>query len=165
MKAEWLQHRGLISHAISDRRMARFFADAAEGQDKSTNCIVTSLTSNGELAALEVCFECKGRLAMHVIVYNLKFEKSGAGVILMENSLRDGYKDQIAVYDMLAPGDNYKLDWADASSDVYDWVKPLSLAGHAYARIYLGYVRPKAKAAIAAMPQSWRKIISRAAAS
>lgn len=163
LKAEWLQHRGLISHAISDRRMARFFADAAEGQDKSTNCIVTELKSNGETAALEVCFECKGRLALHVIVYNLKFEKAGAGVVLMENSIRDGYKDKIAVYDMLAPGDNYKLDWADATSDVYDWVKPLSVTGSVYARLYLGLFRPNAKAAMAAMPQSWRKIIARAA--
>lgn len=164
MKAEWLKHRGLISHAISDQRMSRFFADAAEGGDRSTNCIVTALISNGETAALEVCFECKGRLAMHVIVYQLKFEKAGAGVILMENSLRDGYKDNIAVYDMLAPGDNYKLDWADATTDVFDWVKPLSLAGFAYARLYLGFVRPKIKAGLAAMPQSWRRIITRAAA-
>ena len=101
---------------------------------------------------------------MHVIVYQLKFEKSGAGVILMENSLREGYTENIAVYDMLAPGDSYKLDWADATTDVCDWVKPLSLAGYAYARLYLGFVRPKIKAGLAAMPQSWRKVITRAAA-
>lgn len=164
MKAEWLKHRGLISHAISDQRMTRFFADAAEGRDHSTNCIVTSLISHGETAALEVCFECNGRLAMHVIVYQLKFEKSGAGVILMENSLREGYNDNIGIYDMLAPGDSYKLDWADATVDVCDWVKPLSLAGSAYARLYLGFARPRIKSALAAMPQSWRKLISRAAA-
>ena len=165
MKAEWLKHRGLISHAISDQRMSRFFADVAEGRDRSANCIVTALNSNGETAAIEVCFECKGRVAMHVIVYQLKFEKSGAGVILMENSLRDGFKENIGVYDMLAPGDSYKLDWADATSDVYDWVKPLSLAGFAYARLYLELVRPKIKAGLAAMPQNWRKIITRAATS
>jgi CelD/BcsL family acetyltransferase involved in cellulose biosynthesis len=163
LKSEWLNHRGLVSHAISDQRMARFFADAAEGAAKSTNCIVSALMSNGETAALEVSFACKGRLAMHVIVYNLKFEKAGAGVLLMEKSLRDGYADNIATYDMLAPGDSYKLDWADGSAGVCDWVKPLSLKGVAYARVYLGLLRPKAKAAMAAMPQSLRKLIKRAA--
>jgi CelD/BcsL family acetyltransferase involved in cellulose biosynthesis len=161
LKAEWLRHRGLISHAISDARMARFFADAAGGDAKSTNCIVSVLKSNGEPAALEVAFTCKGRLAMHVIVYDLKFEKSSVGVLLMEKCLADGYKDGFGIYDMLAPGDNYKLDWADGSSEVCDWVKPLSLAGLTYSRLYLGLLRGHAKAALASMPQSLRKLISR----
>lgn len=160
LKAEWLRHRGLISNAISDARMSRFFADAAGGDVKSTNCIVSVLKSNGEPAALEVDFTCKGRLAMHVIVYNLKFEKAGAGALLMENCLADGYKDGFGVYDMLAPGDIYKLDWADGSEDVYDWVKPLSLAGFTYARLYLGLLRGRAKAAISALPPSIRKLLS-----
>jgi CelD/BcsL family acetyltransferase involved in cellulose biosynthesis len=54
LKSEWLRHRGLVSHAISDARMARFFADAAAGKNKTTNCIVSVLKSNGEPAALEV---------------------------------------------------------------------------------------------------------------
>lgn len=164
LKAEWLRSRGLISHAISDERMSRFFADAAGGEEKSTNCIVSVLKSNDEPTALEVAFTCKGRLAMHVIVYNLKFEKSSVGVLLMEKCLADGYKDGLGIYDMLAPGDNYKNDWADATSDVYDWVKPLSMSGYVYAHLYLGFVRPKLKLALAAMPQSWRKLITRAAA-
>jgi CelD/BcsL family acetyltransferase involved in cellulose biosynthesis len=161
LKAEWLRHRGLVSHAISDARMSRFFAAAAEGKDKPTNCIVSVLKSNGEPAALEVSVTCKGRLAMHVIVYALKFEKSGAGVLLMERSLRDGYTDGIGVYDMLAPGDNYKLDWADGVIEVCDWVKPLSLAGITYARLYLGLLRSRAKHAISAMPQSLRRMLSK----
>lgn len=161
LKSEWLRHRGLVSHAISDARMARFFAAAASGESKTTNCVVSVLKSNGEPAALEVSFTCKGRLAMHVIVYSLKFEKSGAGVLLMEQSLREGYPDNIGVYDMLAPGDPYKLDWADGTSDVYDWVKPLSLAGFTYSRLYLGLLRTRAKHAISAMPQSLRRILSK----
>lgn len=160
LKAEWLKDRGLVSHAIADARMSRFFADAAEGAVRPTNCIVSVLKSAGEPAALEVSFSCKGRLAMHVIVFNLKFEKSGVGVLLLEQSLRDGYRDGLGVYDLLAPGDNYKLDWADAASDVYDWAKPLSIAGHTYARLYLGFMRNHLKAAAAALPQSLRRIMT-----
>ncbi len=161
LKSEWLRHRGLVSHAISDARMARFFADAAAGNAKSTNCIVSALRSNGEPAALEVSFTCKGRLALHVIVYSLKFEKSGAGVILMEKSLREGYDADISVFDMLAPGDAYKFDWADGSADVYDWVKPLSVTGYTYSRVYLGMLRTRAKQALKAMPQSIRRLVAR----
>jgi CelD/BcsL family acetyltransferase involved in cellulose biosynthesis len=160
LKAEWLKSRGLVSHAISDARMARFFADAAGGETHSTNCIVTALKVDGEPAALEVSFTCKGRLAMHVIVFNLKFEKSGAGVLLLEKSIRDGYASKLEVYDMLAPGDNYKLDWADASADVLDFVKPLTIAGHAYGRIYLGFLRARVKSAVTALPPSVRRIMT-----
>ncbi len=160
LKAEWLKRRGLVSHAISDARMARFFANAAEGRERSTNCIVSALVSNGEPAALEVSFTCKHRLAMHVIAYDLRFEKAGVGVLLMEQSLRDAYQDGLGTYDMLAPGDNYKLDWADQTVDVHDWVKPLSLAGFTYARIYLGLLRTRAKAVITAMPKSLRRLLT-----
>ena len=160
LKAEWLASRGLVSHAIADARMARFFADAAEGATHPTGCIVSALNVDGEAAALEVSFTCKGRLAMHVIVFNLKYEKSGAGVLRLEQSIRDGYTDGLEVYDMLAPGDNYKLDWSDAAAEVIDYVQPLSLAGHAYGRIYLGLVRTRMKSAVSALPQSVRRVIT-----
>ena len=89
-----------------------------------------------------------------------EFEKSGAGVLLMEKSISDGFAGGIGVYDMLAPGDGYKLDWADGSTDVYDWVKPLSLAGVIYARLYLGMLRGRAKAAIGAMPKPLRRLMT-----
>ena len=160
LKSKWLKDRGLVSHAIADARMARFIADAADGRDKSTNCIVAALECQGEPAALEVSFVCKGRLAMHIIVFNLKYEKSGAGVLLLEQSIRDGYGDGLEIYDMLAPGDNYKLDWSDAAIVVLDWVKPLSAAGSVYARFYLGF-RSRAKAAINAMPKSLRRVMTK----
>ncbi len=160
LKAQWLKSKGLVSHAIADTRMSAFFAAAAEGTTHSTNCIVAALTCNGEPAALEVSFTCKGRLAMHVIVYNLKYEKSGAGVLLLEQSLRDGYADKLAVYDMLAPGDAYKLEWADGKTEVTDWAQPLTLAGKTYARIYLGLVRGRMKAALSNMPDGLRRLIT-----
>ncbi len=160
LKALWLEDRGLVSHAIADPRMRRFFNDAVAGTSHSTHSIVSALTCNGVPVALEVSFTCKGRLAMHVIVYNLAYEKSGAGVLLLEQSIKDGYVDGLSTYDMLAPGDNYKMDWSDASVEVQDWSRPLTLAGQTYARLYLGWMRPRMKAAIEAMPQSLRKFVS-----
>jgi CelD/BcsL family acetyltransferase involved in cellulose biosynthesis len=160
LKALWLQDRGLVSHAIADPRMRCFFRDAVTDSTRSTNSVVSALICNGDPAALEVSFTCKGRLAMHVIVFNLAYEKSGAGVLLLEQSIRDGYTDRLSSYDMLAPGDNYKLDWSDATVEVQDWSRPLTLAGQTYARLYLGLVRPHMKAVIEAMPQALRRIVS-----
>jgi CelD/BcsL family acetyltransferase involved in cellulose biosynthesis len=160
MKSLWLADRGLVSHALSDARMSRFFADAAEARSRDTGCVVSVLSSNGEPAALDVSFACKGRLAMHVIVFNLKFEKAGVGALLTERCLKDAFKEGITTLDMLAPGDNYKLDWADDALEVNDWSQPMSIAGQAYARIYLGFVRDQLKTALASMPQSLRRIVA-----
>jgi CelD/BcsL family acetyltransferase involved in cellulose biosynthesis len=160
LKAEWLKDRGLVSHAISDARMAAFFADAAEGAQRSTNCVVAALSTNNEPAALEVSFTCKDRLVLHVIVFNLKYEKAGAGVLLLEKGLRDGYAENLAIFDMMAPGDAYKFEWADNRIDVHDWAKPLTLAGQTYARFYLGFVRSRVKAAITGMPNGLRRLMT-----
>jgi CelD/BcsL family acetyltransferase involved in cellulose biosynthesis len=159
LKASWLKDRGLISSAIANERISSLFADLAEGRKKPVDCIVSALKSNGEAAAIEVSFTCKGRLAMHLIAFNLEYEKSGAGVLLLEQSLKDGYAEGLEVYDMLAPGDPYKLDWCDQSDAVLDWVKPLSLAGYLYARVYLGFLRGRVKSALKAMPKPLRRLM------
>jgi CelD/BcsL family acetyltransferase involved in cellulose biosynthesis len=159
LKADWLRSRGLLSNAIADERMSRLFADLAEGRVKPAGCIVSALKSNDEVAALEVSFACKARLAMHRIVFNLEFEKSGAGVLLLEQTLKDGYADGFAACDMLAPGDVYKFDWCEKADEVTDWVKPLTVKGHLYTRFYLGFLRGRIKAALKAMPQPMRRLM------
>jgi CelD/BcsL family acetyltransferase involved in cellulose biosynthesis len=159
LKAAWLKNRGLLSNAIADERTSALFADLAEGSEKPVACVVSALKANGKTAALEISFTCKGRLAMHLIAFNLDYEKAGAGVLLLEQSLRDGHAEGLAVYDMLAPGDPYKFDWCDRSDEVVDWVKPLSLKGQLYARVYLEFLRGRAKSLLKAVPQPLRRLL------
>ena len=84
-----------------------------------------------------------------------------AAIRLMEDSIRDAYGEGIATFDLLAPGDNYKLDWADASTGVSTFVAPLTLAGRAYARLYLGQVRPGLKKLMILLPISLRRRLAR----
>lgn len=160
LKAAWLRDRGLVSTAISDARMAEFMAAAVAGNDKSVACVVAALNVDGAPAAIEISFTCKGHLAQHVIVFDLKFEKAGVGILLMEQSLRDDFNDGIATHDLLAPTATYKMDWADATVDVNDWAIPMNLAGQVYAQVYLAHVRPRAKAAVQAMPTKLRKVVA-----
>jgi len=140
--------------------MARFFADAAGTNSHPAGCIVTSLEVDGVPAAAEVLFECKGRIAVHVMAYDLAYEKAGVGALLFEQGVREAYAGGMTAIDLLAPGDGYKLDWADASVEVLDWCRPLTLQGYAYAKLYLDFIRPRARTAFAAMPASWRRLIA-----
>ena len=162
-KAEWLKDRGLVSAALADHRTTELFRDLATGSEKPVSCIVSALKSNGEDAAFEISFTCKGRLVIHVMAFRLDYEKAGVGVLLLEQNIKQGYTENLAVYDMMAPGDPYKLDWCDKSEPVVDWLKPISAKGFLYARIYLGFLRGRLKSAFKAMPQPLRRMLRNAA--
>jgi CelD/BcsL family acetyltransferase involved in cellulose biosynthesis len=158
-KSEWLKDRGLVSSALGDERTPALFADLASRKAKPVDCVVSVLKTNGETAAFEVSFVCKGRLVIHVMAFDLEFEKAGVGVLLLEQNLKQGYAEKLDIYDMMAPGDPYKMDWCDKSETVIDWVKPLSAIGTLYARVYLGFLRSRLKSALKSMPQPLRRIL------
>ncbi|AGK57685.1 protein involved in cellulose biosynthesis (CelD)-like protein [Hyphomicrobium denitrificans 1NES1] len=159
VKSLWLKDRGLVSSALNDKRTVRLFQDLAEGRDKKVPCVVSILKTCGQAAAFEISFTCKGRLVVHVMAFELAHEKAGVGVLLLEQNLKAGYEEKLAVYDMMAPGDAYKLDWCDESEPVVDWVKPLSAKGYLYARVYLGFLRTRLKSTLKSMPKPLRRLM------
>jgi len=160
LKRDWLKDRGLVSPALADPRMDAFFADVAEGTTHPVGCQVSALTSDGEAAAIEITVSCKDRTVMHVIVFNLKYEKAGAGVLLLEETIARSFDNGCRVFDLLAPADGYKLDWADAVTGVTHWALPVSHKGWLYARLYLGIARPAVKATLGALPMSLRRALA-----
>lgn len=168
LKHIWLRQRGLISPALADPRTARFFADVTRAETRPAGCHVYALSCNAQPVALEIGVRCRGRSAIHIIAYDPEFEKTATGALLMEDSIRRAYADGMTVYDMLAPGDGYKLEWADDAVVVRDWAKPLSLAGRLYVTIYLGVIRGASKRALDSLPIGVRRwltgLLSRRAA-
>ncbi len=147
LKRRWLAERGKISPVVGDERFARFFAAVACDAARSPGTTTSLLLCGGRLAAVEIAFACKGHLAVHVIAYDMAFEKHGVGALLMEHGIRRAYALGCHTYDLMAPGDAYKLQWADASVAVDDVALPLTLAGRGYARAWLGAMRPALKRA------------------
>ena len=160
LKRDWLKRRGTVSPALADPRVDSFFHAVAAGQEYDTGCRVSVLKSGETAAAIEIAFRAGPHLAVHLIVYDAEFEKSGAGVILMEDSICRSHAEGVATFDLLAPGDAYKMDWADDEIDVCDWALPLTLKGRAYARLYLGFARKQLKAAMAVLPGTFQHIFS-----
>ncbi len=161
LKRRWLDERGIVSPALVDPRTARFFADATRADVRPAGCHAIALSCGGRTVTLEIGVRAKGRTAIHVITYDLDFEKTGAGSLLMEDSVARAIDDGMTVFDLLAPRDGYKLEWADDAVVVRDWAKPLSLVGRLYAGIYLGLVKRAAKRGLDALPVSVRRAIGR----
>jgi CelD/BcsL family acetyltransferase involved in cellulose biosynthesis len=157
LKRKWLATRGLVSKAIADDKFTRFFSDVAAAEERPAGCRVAVLKTAGRPVAIEVAICCLDRVALHIIVFDLEFEKSGAGTLLLEQSIRNASDSGAACYDLLAPGDAYKMDWADATIVVQDWALPLSTMGWFHARVYLGFMRTRLKRAVTGLPPNLRR--------
>ncbi len=164
VKRDWLAHKGLVSPALADERTRRFFHDIASSTQRPTSCRVSVITCNGINAAFEVGFSHKGHMAIHILAYNLEFEKLSVGVLLLEAMLRASKQAGFKTYDLLAPRADYKMDWADGVVAVNDHALTLTLIGRLYAHGYLALVRPRLKRAAERMPANVRRHLTRSLA-
>lgn len=142
MKRTWLAHRGLLSPALDCERVAAFFHDACATSAGPGAPQVSALTLNGAPIAIMVSVIAGDRVAGHIFTYDLAHEKSGAGVLLLEDCLRHACATGYRYYDLLAPADEYKSDWADHAVDVADYTLALTARGRLFDKVYLGMIRP-----------------------
>ena len=161
LKRAWLKDRGLVSKALTNPATRQFFVTVARADVRPVGAVITSLETRGEPAAIEIGFDCKGRRAVHIIVYALKYERASAGQLLIESSIRNCYERGMTTYDLLAPGDDYKLDWADGSVEVCDRAIGTSAAGRIYAKLYLARGRKALKAAVTRTARAVRRLTAK----
>lgn len=163
MKQSWLRDRGLLSPAMADPRFAAFMSDVASAAECATAGVTVSLlTLNDATVGIQIGVIAKRRLSLHVIVYDLAYEKSGVGVLHLEHAIAEAYDHGLTTIDLLAPKADYKMDWADGTVAVIDHAVPVSAVGRIYAHLYLGFVRERAKSLVQRLPSSiTRHLIAR----
>jgi len=157
MKRAWLAEKGLVSPALADLRTLEFFTRVASDTSSVTGTRVSALTVDGAIAAVEIAFRCRERMVIHIMAYDLVFEKSAVGVLLLEYLLAKSHADGVGIYDLMAPGDGYKKEWADGAVAVCDYAVPHTLSGRVYVEGYLARARPALKAAVASVPLAWKR--------
>lgn len=158
MKRAWLKTRNQISLAMVDERYSNFFAGVSAGGRHQTDCKVLQIRTRNETAAMQVVIECKGVRFLHIAVYALKFEKFGAGSLLLEHAIGTAIEDGCSQFDLLAPKHEYKLEFADKSVDVNDYALGVTGKGRLYTSSYLG-VRRRLKAAAEGMPAPLKRAL------
>lgn len=160
LKRAWLNSRGFISKAFADTRIDAFFADAAGSTGRPCGVVISVLSSTGETANVAISVTCKGRRALHVLAYALKFEKFGVGKQHLDAALQQAHEDGIKVYDFLAPNDAYKMDWADTVVVVADHALALSPLGKLYTDVYLARLREGLKALVKRLPRGVTRLLA-----
>lgn len=159
-KRDWLAARGQYSRAFSDRNTVRFFSDVARADSHPAGCYTFAVACDGHPAAIEVGLRAKGRSAIHIVTYDLAYEKAAAGALLMEDSLERAIRDGMDVFDFLPPVYDYKLEWSDTSMRVDDWALPVSAVGRLYSAVYLGRLRGALKRGVEGLPLSVRRTLA-----
>ena len=159
LKRGWLNSKGLVSRAFVDTRIDRFFSDVTSGE-RPAGVGVSLLTSAGEGADTNISITCKGRRAIHILAYALKFEKVGVGNHHLEVNLQRAFDDGVEVYDFLAPRHEYKMEWADDAIAVNDMAVALTRRGRLYADVYIAVVREAVKASIKKLPRSLTRFVA-----
>jgi CelD/BcsL family acetyltransferase involved in cellulose biosynthesis len=158
LKRKWLDHKGIVSRALSDPRTTAFLADLAEGKGgRLAGCRLVSLHVGDAMLAAELTLVNKGRLVNHVLVYDVDRHRDSPGQLLIEDSLANCIAAGIARYDLMGPADAYKLEWADGVVAVDHYAVPLTLLGRAFITVYLGFARERLKRLVRAMPEGLRR--------
>jgi CelD/BcsL family acetyltransferase involved in cellulose biosynthesis len=159
-KRAQLLERGLISPALADPRFDAFFADVLSDAERPAGCRVVALECDGQAAAATVVVTCKDYMAGHMVAFDTRFEKASVGMMTLERAIADAFSEGFSTFDLLAPADTYKSRLARNPIGVNDWALPVTLKGKAFARLYLGGMRPAIKSALSALPISFGRFIA-----
>ncbi len=149
--------------------MLAFFLDFAQRPQGSAKMLADAILRDGEAVAVGVTIACKGVGFGHLLTHDPACDKQGAGVLLAEHVMRSAFERGLERYDMLAPYDAYKAEWADGSVDVADYLAGISLKGRLFAALWRSPLRERLKAALKKMPARYgralwplaRRILSR----
>ncbi len=159
MKREWLRRRGLYSGPIESDAMLAFFLDFAARPQSSATMLVDSVRRDGAPIAVGVTFACKDAGFGHLLSHDPDCDKQGAGILLAWHVMESCFARGLDRYDMLAPYDAYKAEWADDAVAVADYVSGFTPRGKLIARGWTSKARQKFKSALKKMPARFGRIV------
>jgi CelD/BcsL family acetyltransferase involved in cellulose biosynthesis len=152
MKREWLSRRGLYSAPIESDAMLAFFIDFAARAPRQVTTLVDAILRDGAPVSVGVTLACKGSGFGHLLAHDPDCDKQGAGVLLAEHVMKSCFARGLERYDMLAPYDAYKAEWADDAAPVADYVAGFTPPGKLFAYAWSSEARQKIKTAFKKMP-------------
>lgn len=159
LKRQWLRRRALPSSALGDPRTVTFFRDICETSSHPIDSYAMTLATDTEPVAVQVGMVHKGHVAMHIIVHDHAYDKSAAGSLILDDSIRHWHAQGATTFDLLAPGDTYKLEWADDSVNVYDFASALTIGGMLYTHAIIIGLRNYGYKIFLRLPHQFRLMI------
>lgn len=163
LKREWLRTTGRLSRAFVQPRTFRCLTELARRlgrPDADPSMVVSRLTLDGRLAAIEMGFRQRGTYHLYLGAFAPEFAKLGPGNVLTEKMLEWCAGNGIDRYDMLAPRSRNKSEWQSDEVLVFDYAIPATLRGRLYVSLVLQRLLPKLRDGFYALPFSVRSAVA-----
>ncbi len=153
IKRDWLADKGRFSPAIENDATLSFFLDAASDLRRPVETLFDSVDCDGTAIAVAISFAHKNEAFGHILAHSPDRDRRGAGALLVEHVMRSSFERGMARFDMLAPADGYKLEWAHGVVPVADHIVGFTRGGRLFARLWTSAARQKLKKAIQRPPE------------
>ena len=158
----WLERLGITSRAFQDEDFEAFlkrFSDATEPAVNAISTIAMSLKHGDKPISDQWGFVYRGRYYAFMANWNPEYEASSPGRLHLGEVIRTCFEEGFETADFLIPASSYKLSWTDDMMPVCDLVLPLTRKGSLYARLWLGFIRPRAKQLFFRLPAGLRQLL------
>lgn len=157
LKREWLAARGFGSSVVGNSHWENAMAELAEGIDGAGPLRAARLTVDGRTAAIELGLLNGSQWCSYLGATAPEFAKGGAGHVLTEHIMAHSLRDELRVYDLLAPSADYKRAIQHGAVPVRDHALALTFDGRFV--VLAARLGPSLKAAVGAMPAGVRRLI------
>jgi CelD/BcsL family acetyltransferase involved in cellulose biosynthesis len=144
-KREWARRAGVTAPALRDHRFEQTFVDACRAGADAPEMRLSVLRSGDDIAGIEISVGAKDTLCGHILAPNPALADFGVGGVLAEATIVSALEQGWAEIDLLAPADDYKMEWTQTTVGVADYIVARTLGGYAYRRLWLGWGREAAK--------------------
>ena len=158
----WLERLGITSRAFQDEDFEAFLKRFSDGREPSVGAIRTiamTLKHGDEAISDQWGFVYRGRYYAFMANWNPAYEASSPGRLHLGEVIRTCFEEGFETADFLIPASSYKLSWTDEMMPVGDLVLPLTRIGSLYARLWLGFLRPRAKQLFFRLPAGLRQLL------
>lgn len=156
LKRAWLAARGLHSRTIGNPDWENVLTTLAR-QDDGAILSAARVSVGERTAAVEIGLVSGRRWCAFLGAMSLEFSKGGPGNVQIAETIDHCRNDGLAVYDLLAPAQPYKLALADDSVAVRDHAVALRPSGHI--AVLMARLIPHAKTLSEQMPSALRRAV------
>ena len=158
-KRQWARNEARYAPTVFDPRFAACFRDLRRSRDPDASLRVFAILRDGSPIGVEISYGYRDRLFAHVLAPDPALARYGVGAMLADAAIRDAFERGYRIYDLLAPADPFKSNWATGAVEVLDFTLTASGRGALFDRLIASGARPLARAVLKLAPRGLRTVL------
>ena len=144
-KREWLENSGLTSRSLFEPETERFLASLPSHSPHGPRAVASELKLGGKTISVELGFVFKSHYYAYLGAFDWELKNFSPGKVHMRDMVGWCIDNSISHYDLLGTPAAYKSEWSNETIEMQDFCVTGTPLAAAYARWWLGTVRPVVK--------------------